>query len=166
MSELSFMPINFSLSLSLYHSLPPFLLSNTFKIERPHLNLVAGRSVKYGRIIWLRGAGQQRGVVEHAVCSGLFRRCCSCKYLFPSPALYRSVEFDPTAQFLVSSSFDKTVAIYDLLERKQVNKIQTHTDRSVLSKFHPFYPFILSTSADCTARIYAPKNFLINMVRQ
>ncbi len=34
-----------------------------------------------------------------------------------------------------------------------------------MCKWHPFYPFILSTSADSTARIFAPKKFLGSLIR-
>lgn len=70
------------------------------------------------------------------------------------------MEFDPTANYICTSSFDKTIKIYDLNLEKVINTIDKHTDKAVLSKWHPFYPFILSTSADKTARLYITKDFL------
>jgi len=45
-------------------------------------------------------------------------------------------------------------------QKVEKTKIIHHTDRVVLAKWHPFYPIILSTSADKTARIFAPRKFI------
>jgi len=82
----------------------------------------------------------------------LFRFYCS--------NIGRSVEFDAYSGLLATSSFDATIGIYDVNERMMKNRIQNHTDRVVLAKWHPFYPVILSTSADTTARLFAPKKFM------
>ncbi|EAS04633.2 WD domain, G-beta repeat protein (macronuclear) [Tetrahymena thermophila SB210] len=89
----------------------------------------------------------------------------------PSRSLYeiknhtadcRSVEFDPTGNYMISTSFDKSICIYNIEEEKIVTKINNHSDRVVLSKFHPFFPFVLSTSADSTSRVFAPSEFIKN----
>ncbi|KAL4455394.1 hypothetical protein ABPG74_012546 [Tetrahymena malaccensis] len=74
----------------------------------------------------------------------------------------RSVEFDPTGNYMISTSFDKSICIYNIEEEKIVTKINNHSDRVVLSKFHPFFPFVLSTSADSTSRVFAPSEFIKN----
>ncbi len=76
--------------------------------------------------------------------------------------IFRSVEFDPTGNYIVSSSFDSTICVYDINNRNLINTLKNHTDRVVLSKFHPYYPLILSTSADCTSRLFAPRDFIIS----
>jgi len=74
--------------------------------------------------------------------------------------LDRSVEFDSSSGLIVTSSFDATIGIYDLNNERLLNRISSHTDRVVLAKWHPFYPVILSTSADTTARLFAPQKFV------
>jgi WD40 repeat protein len=49
----------------------------------------------------------------------------------------RSCEFDYTGKYITSSSFDKSICIYNLDEGKIENTIKNHTDRVVLSMFHP-----------------------------
>lgn len=61
---------------------------------------------------------------------------------------------------IATSSFDSTVALYDVNENKLRNVIKNHTDRAVFAKWHPFHPIVLSTSADSTARLFAPKKFV------
>ena len=77
--------------------------------------------------------------------------------------LNRSVEFDSSSGLIVTSSFDSTIGIYDLNNEILLNRISSHTDRVVLAKWHPFYPVILSTSADTTARLFAPQKFIENL---
>jgi len=72
----------------------------------------------------------------------------------------RSVEFDSSSGLIATSSFDATIGIYDLNSERLLNRISNHTDRVVLAKWHPFYPVILSTSADTTARLFAPQQFI------
>lgn len=72
----------------------------------------------------------------------------------------RSVEFDSKSNYLLTASFDNTIGIYDLANRTLKEKLTSHSDRVVLAKWHPNLPVILSASADCTARIYAPKKLL------
>jgi WD40 repeat protein len=74
--------------------------------------------------------------------------------------LNRSVEFDAYSGLIATSSFDSTIAIYDINKRAVKTRITNHTDRVVLAKWHPFYPMILSTSADSTARLFAPSSFM------
>ncbi|CAD8182857.1 unnamed protein product [Paramecium octaurelia] len=77
----------------------------------------------------------------------------------------RCVEFDPTGRYICSVSFDSTIALYDWEQQKLITQITDHEDRVVLCKWHPFYPFILSTSADCTGRIFAPHGFLVQLMK-
>jgi len=70
------------------------------------------------------------------------------------------VEFDSSSGLIATSSFDTTIAIYDVNQRMVLNRITNHTDKVVFAKWHPFYPVILSTSADTTARLFAPQKFL------
>ena len=72
----------------------------------------------------------------------------------------RSVEFDPSTRYLATTSFDKSVSIFDLSKRKSVGRLENHTDKTVLGKWHPFFPLLLTTSADCTVRVSAPKIFV------
>ena len=62
----------------------------------------------------------------------------------------------------MTSSFDTSVCIYDINKKEQEARLQKHTDRVVFSCFHPFYPLVVSTSADSTARIFAPRSFMKN----
>ena len=74
----------------------------------------------------------------------------------------RSVEFDPSAKFFASTSFDNTCKVYDILSDQVVTTINAHRDRVVLAKWHPFFPIMLSTSADGQVKVFASKNFIEN----
>jgi len=90
---------------------------------------------------------------EDTLLSTIFPNFFAILFLF-----LRSAEFDPTGNYIISTSFDKTICIYDINEKRILSKLLNHTDRVVLAKFHPFLPFILSTSADFTSRIFAPRD--------
>jgi WD40 repeat protein len=81
------------------------------------------------------------------------------KFVFSTNS-FRSVEYDAYSGLIATSSFDSTIGLYDVNEKIIRNRIQNHTDRVVLAKWHPFYPIILSTSADFTARLFAPRKFM------
>ena len=72
----------------------------------------------------------------------------------------RSVEFDPSTRYLATTSFDKSVCIYDLSKRQKLGSLENHEDKTVLGKWHPFFPLLLTTSADCSVRVSAPKIFM------
>ena len=72
----------------------------------------------------------------------------------------RSVEFDPSGRYFASTSFDNTCKIYDTSTDKVVSTLTAHTDRVVLAKWHPFFPILISTSADSQVKAYASKNFV------
>lgn len=72
----------------------------------------------------------------------------------------RSVEFDPSGKYTVSTSFDLSTKIYDTVGGKVVTSLEYHSDRIVLAKWHPFFPIILSTSADCQCKVFASRSFI------
>ena len=72
----------------------------------------------------------------------------------------RSVEYDPSGNHFISSSFDETSVVYDIKRSKIAQRIEAHSDRVVLAKWHPFFPIIATTSADSTFKVMASENFL------
>ena len=72
----------------------------------------------------------------------------------------RSVEFDPSGRFAVSASFDQSVKILDSSSGKVVSNLEYHEDRVVLAKWHPFFPLLVSTSADCRVKVFSARRFV------
>lgn len=72
----------------------------------------------------------------------------------------RSVEYDPSCRYTASTSFDLTTKIFDTASSKVVASLEYHTDRVVLAKWHPFFPILLSTSADCQVKVFASRSFI------
>lgn len=72
----------------------------------------------------------------------------------------RCVDVDPSGRWLFSCGFDATINVINLESSSVVLRLNSHMDKAVFVKSHPFYPFLLSTSADCTARIFAPSTFI------
>lgn len=72
----------------------------------------------------------------------------------------RSVEYDPSGNYILSSSFDMSSVVYDLKKQKILQRIKVHDDKVVLAKWHPFFPIITTTSADSTVRILVSDSFL------
>jgi len=67
----------------------------------------------------------------------------------------RSVSFNFDGKYLASGAFDGLIKIMDVSNGKIV-KTMTHNDRVVNTKWHPFLPILVSTSADKTTRVWAP----------
>lgn len=72
----------------------------------------------------------------------------------------RSVEYDPSLNYFVSSSFDDTSIIYDINKDKIIQRIKIHDDKVVQARWHPFLPIIVTTSADQTVRVMASESYL------
>ena len=72
----------------------------------------------------------------------------------------RSVEFDPSCRYFASTSFDQTCKLYDIANQKVTATLKAHVDKIVLAKWHPFFPLLISTSADGTVKVFASKTFL------
>ena len=71
----------------------------------------------------------------------------------------RNVNFSPDGKYLLSAGFDGTIKLFDVNDEfKFCGKLE-HDDKVVSAKWHPDLPFILSTSADKTAKLWEPKNY-------
>ena len=71
----------------------------------------------------------------------------------------RNVNFSPDGRYLLSAGFDGTIKLFDVNDEfKFCGKLE-HDDKVVSAKWHPDLPFILSTSADKTAKLWEPKNY-------
>ncbi len=71
----------------------------------------------------------------------------------------RAVNFSPDGKYLITGSFDSTIKIFDVnLDFKLMGQL-SHKGRVVSCKWHPEIPIIISTSADCTARVWIPSKF-------
>jgi len=72
----------------------------------------------------------------------------------------RSVEYDPSCKYFASTSFDQTCKIYDIQSGQVTSTLKSHSDRVVLAKWHPFFPILLTTSADCQVKLFAAQDFI------
>ena len=68
----------------------------------------------------------------------------------------RTLAFSPDGKFLVSGGFDNKIKIYDIMNNFNLAGELEHNDKVVSVKWHPYLPIIVSTSADKTARLWAP----------
>ena len=68
----------------------------------------------------------------------------------------RTLAFSPDGKFLVSGGFDNKIKIYDIMNNFNLAGEFEHNDKVVSVKWHPDLPIIVSTSADKTARLWAP----------
>ena len=68
----------------------------------------------------------------------------------------RTLAFSPDGKFLVSGGFDNKIKIYDIINNFNLAGELEHNDKVVSVKWHPDLPIIVSTSADKTARLWAP----------
>ena len=68
----------------------------------------------------------------------------------------RTLAFSPDGKFLVSGGFDNKIKIYDIMNNFNLAGELEHNDKVVSVKWHPDLPIIVSTSADKTARLWAP----------
>eukprot|EP01017_Pseudomicrothorax_dubius_P047774 TRINITY_DN8611_c0_g2_i2.p1 TRINITY_DN8611_c0_g2~~TRINITY_DN8611_c0_g2_i2.p1 ORF type:complete len:269 (-),score=17.55 TRINITY_DN8611_c0_g2_i2:133-891(-) len=69
----------------------------------------------------------------------------------------RSVDFDSKGERLLSSSFDRTIGVYSLATRSVVAMLTNHGDKVVSARWHPSDEWLISTSADCSARLFRRK---------
>ena len=65
-----------------------------------------------------------------------------------------SVAFSPDGRMLVSSSWDKTIAIWDWAKRERLKTLRGHTDRVWTAAFSPDGGTIASGSLDGTVRLW------------
>ena len=68
----------------------------------------------------------------------------------------RAVSFSPDGKYLVSGSFDNKIKIYDVMNSFNLVGELEHNDKVVSVRWHPDLPIIVSTSADKSARLWAP----------
>ena len=68
----------------------------------------------------------------------------------------RTLAFSPDGKFLVSGGFDNKIKIYDIMNNFNLAGELEHNDKVVSVKWHPDLPIIVSTSADKSARLWAP----------
>ena len=70
----------------------------------------------------------------------------------------RGISYSADGRYLTSAGFDKKVIITDTLnsDNLQVIKSFDHDDKALSVKWHPYLPLFISTSADKSARIWAP----------
>ena len=71
----------------------------------------------------------------------------------------RSVSFSPDGKFLLSSSFDHKIKLFDVNNDFNLLGTLEHEDKVVSAKWHPDIPIIISTSADKSARVWIPQNY-------
>lgn len=70
----------------------------------------------------------------------------------------RAIGYSPDGKYLVSASFDSKVKLFDVTNNYELIGELEHNDRAVSVKWHPEAPLLVSTSADKTARLWAPEN--------
>ena len=70
----------------------------------------------------------------------------------------RGVSYSADGKFVASAGFDKSIMISDTKnqDQMQVVKVLDHDDKVVSVRWHPYLPLLISTSADKSARIWAP----------
>jgi WD40 repeat protein len=68
----------------------------------------------------------------------------------------RNINFSPDGNYLLSAGFDGTIKLFDVNANFDFCGKLEHDDKVVSAKWHPDLPFILSTSADRTARLWEP----------
>ena len=70
----------------------------------------------------------------------------------------RGVSYSADGRYLASAGFDKNIQISDTSNKQKVEVVKTleHDDKVVSVRWHPYLPILLSTSADKSARIWAP----------
>ena len=71
----------------------------------------------------------------------------------------RSVSFSPDGKFLLSSSFDHKIKLFDVNNDFNLLGTLEHEDKVVSAKWHPDIPIIIYTSADKSARVWIPQNY-------
>ena len=70
----------------------------------------------------------------------------------------RGVSYSADGKLVASAGFDKSIMISDTKsqDQMQVVKVLDHDDKVVSVRWHPYLPLLISTSADKSARIWAP----------
>ena len=70
----------------------------------------------------------------------------------------RGVSYSADGRYVASAGFDKNIVITDTMnfEKMHVVKMLQHDDKALSVKWHPYLPLLISTSADKSARIWAP----------
>ena len=70
----------------------------------------------------------------------------------------RGISYSADGRYLASAGFDKKIVITDCLNNDNLQVIKTfdHDDKALSVKWHPYLPLFLSTSADKSARLWAP----------
>eukprot|EP00277_Geminigera_cryophila_P001048 CAMPEP_0179417156 /NCGR_PEP_ID=MMETSP0799-20121207/7209_1 /TAXON_ID=46947 /ORGANISM="Geminigera cryophila, Strain CCMP2564" /LENGTH=341 /DNA_ID=CAMNT_0021190131 /DNA_START=20 /DNA_END=1046 /DNA_ORIENTATION=+ len=66
----------------------------------------------------------------------------------------RSVEYTPDGRWLITASFDGTIAYVDVLDGHVEAVLSGHTDRVVQARAHPHEPWMISCSVDKTVRLW------------
>ena len=68
------------------------------------------------------------------------------------------MSYSADGKLVASAGFDKSIMISDTKtqDQMQVVKVLDHDDKVVSVRWHPYLPLLISTSADKSARIWAP----------
>ena len=65
----------------------------------------------------------------------------------------RSISFSSDGEYRATCSFDKTIKIAGTFSEDEEVTLN-HDDKAVCVRWHPFLPILVSTSADCSARVW------------
>ena len=68
----------------------------------------------------------------------------------------RSVAYSPHGRYILSASFDGTLAVSDsdVWERRVVAKLQGHVGKVLRAQWHPSGNLFASCSTDCTVKLW------------
>mmetsp|Transcript_3091 Transcript_3091/g.7974 ORF Transcript_3091/g.7974 Transcript_3091/m.7974 type:complete len:176 (-) Transcript_3091:27-554(-) len=69
----------------------------------------------------------------------------------------RSAEFSPDGKWLLTTSFDSTVAIVQVDDDSNLTRLTDHTDRVVQASWHGIMPWILSCGVDKSVRLWSTR---------
>ena len=76
--------------------------------------------------------------------------------LQPHESQCRSVTYSPGGRYILSASFDGTIAVSDgdVWERRVVAKLNGHTGKVLRADWHPTDNIFVSSSTDCTVKLW------------
>jgi len=100
---------------------------------------------------------------ETMLAAGFASSCCNVWELRMGKVMHRfqhhqhqcrSVEYSPDGRWLVTASFDGTIAFVDVVDGSVAAILTGHEDRVVQARPHPQLPWTLSCSVDKTVRLW------------
>ena len=86
------------------------------------------------------------------------RQCLAHKSLHNAEV--RSVSYSPDGRYVASAGFDRKINITDTQDLNDIKIVKSlkHDDKVVSVRWHPYLNVLISTSADKSARVWAPQN--------